>query len=81
MSQTVKDYELFAACARCGRDTLFMAPTEADAIRIMRHSGWAFDPGPLSHHLCPDCLDDIVIAPSQGQSKANDPPGGPIVPD
>lgn len=53
----VAEVQLWAQCAKCGKEGIFMGSTTPDAIFTMRSSGWAYDESSQQKHLCPECLE------------------------
>ena len=51
--------ELWAQCAACGRESIFLGDHESDAILTMRRSGWAWDESSMQMHFCPECLEGV----------------------
>jgi hypothetical protein len=52
------EFELYAACSRCEKASIFYGERKADAISALRHAGWAWNELAEQQCLCPDCLDN-----------------------
>jgi hypothetical protein len=50
--------ELWLQCAKCKKESFFLADRKADAIEEARKAGWAWDEYGI-FHICPNCLDEI----------------------
>jgi hypothetical protein len=55
----VPEIELWAQCAKCQKEGIFVGSNTGDAIFTMRSSGWAFDESSQQRHLCPECLEGV----------------------
>ena len=57
----VPEVELWLQCQKCQKESFYFAERKADAISEARNGGWAYDEMG-SHHICPNCLDEVPIA-------------------
>lgn len=53
----VPKVQLWAKCGTCGKESIFLGSTKADAVFTLRSAGWGWDEFDDSNTICVDCLD------------------------